>query len=118
MFKLDINGETYDFAFNMKFVHDINKRVVIKNDNGVESKAGLSYAIAAVVDGDVEQLAKILLAANAATGGNLKMADIEAHIENDSTDIEALFTDVLDFFERSNCCKMQTRAILKAVATK
>ncbi len=112
MFTIEINGNEYELSFGMGFVREINKRVVIKQENGVEAKQGLSYAIAGIIDGDIEQLAQVLIAA---ANGKLKMKDIDEHLENPDTDIDALFDTVMDFFKRSNCTGRQTKKLLEIV---
>ena len=117
MFTLDINGKELTLSFGMAFVRDINETVKQPIDGapGVYAKRGLAFAIGSIIDGDVEVLADVLYMAAKHADKKVTRSDIDALLEDENTDIEGLFEQVLDFFEKSNCTAKQTKEMLKAV---
>ena len=47
----------------------------------------------------------MLLAANQGEQPRLQRTALDAYLEDEYTDVDQLFADVLDFFERANCTK-------------
>lgn len=117
MFTLEINGKELALSFGMAFVRDINETVKQPIDGapGVYAKRGLAFAIGSIIDGDVEVLADVLYMAAKHADKKVTRGDIDAILEDENTDIEALFEQVLDFFGKSNCTAKQTKEMLKAV---
>lgn len=107
MFELTINGQVYQFRFGFGFLKEINKQVSVpvKNMPGVSQNVGLRWAIARIMDGDLEALVEVLDVANKGQNPRLTRGTLEAYVEDASTDIDQLFTDVLDFFGKSNCTR-------------
>ena len=66
MFELTIEGQVYQFRFGMGFLREINKKVGRPVDGipDVKQNVGLQFAIAGVIDGDVEELVNVLDVAN------------------------------------------------------
>lgn len=117
--ELEISGEVYQFNFGMGFLRDINK-LAMKKIEGVtgeitSQEIGLQLRIAGLMDGDVEALADVLYRANANQKPRLTKAAIDAFIEDEETDIDAVFTQVLDFLEKSNATR-KTVADVKKMA--
>ena len=119
MFELTIENEVYQFNAGMGFVKEINKTVQIPVDGApsVKQNAGVRYKIGQLLDGDVEALVDVLDVAN--KGQNLRATRtlLEKYIEDESTDIDELFEDVLDFLSNANCTKKAVRE-LREVAEK
>ncbi len=119
MFELTIENEVYQFNAGMGFVKEINKTVQIPVDGApsVKQNAGVRYKIGQLLDGDVEALVDVLDVAN--KGQNLRATRtlLEKYIEDESTDIDKLFEDVLDFLSNANCTKKAVRE-LREVAEK
>ncbi len=117
MFELTINGEVYQFNFGMGFMRNINKRVGTPVDGlpDVKRNIGLRYYISGVIDGDIEDLEEVLLAANAGQSPRLTRDLLDAYIDREDTDIDKLFGDVLDFLRSANATKKTLEAILDAV---
>lgn len=117
MFELTVNGVVYQFLFGMGFMREINKTVVAKVDNGSNAtkNMGLQYAVAGVVDGDLEALVDILDVANKGQNPRITRNALDSYIEDESTDIDKLFTDVLYFLGKANATKKTTALILEAV---
>ena len=113
--ELTINGVNYTFVADFNFLRKINKRVTNSiGDNNAKQNQGLLYAIAQVMDGDVETLADILYLANEKQDPRLTMPALEAYITSDTTDIDDLFEKVFDFFEKENCTKKAYRKAKEA----
>ena len=64
--ELTINGQVYQFNFGMGFMREMNKKVSMPVDGVKDAKKniGLRYAVAGIMDGDVEALEDLLLVAN------------------------------------------------------
>ena len=107
MFELTINDKVYPCRFGMGFLREINKRVEITfdEDTGAKRNIGLYYTIIDLMDGVLETLEDVLLAANQGEQPRLQRTALDAYLEDENTDIDQLFADVLDFFERANCTK-------------
>lgn len=106
MFELEINGVTYQFKFGMRFMREMNKRQTRKIEGlDKEEPIGLSMAIARILDEDLDALYDVLREANTGFEPRLGQVPFDEWIESDSTDVDAVFKKVLDFFDRSNCTK-------------
>ena len=116
MFELTINDKVYPFRFGIGFLREIDKTRVQKLEDGSTQNVGLQYAVAALMDEDPLQVVEILDIANKLeTANRVKKKDLEAYIEDESTDFEALCKDILDFFAKSNCTKKKTLAVIELV---
>lgn len=107
MFELTINGKVYPFNFGMGFMKEINRKVGVPVDGlpDVKKNIGLRYHVAGIIDGDLESLEEILLAANKNLNPRVQAADLDAYIDDPNTDIDALFAEVLDFLNSANATK-------------
>lgn len=116
MFELTINDVVYSFKFGVGFVREINKRVT-REVEGMNSKQeiGLQMAVAGLIDEDPVALVEILDLANKTEKPRVTRNALDSHIEDESTDINALFADVLDFLKNANATKTMVAKILKAV---
>lgn len=117
MLELTINNEVYQFQFNMGFMREVNKSITAPVDGvkNVEKNIGLRYKIASMLDGDVEALVDILLAANMNQKPRVSRMLLDSYIDEDGTDIDALFDEVLDFLKRANATKKVVENLLEAV---
>ncbi len=117
MFELTINGVVYQFNFGMGFMRAINKKVGTPVDGlpDVKRNIGLRYYISGVMDGDLEDMEEILLAANASQNPRITREALDAYIDDANTDIDKLFKDVLDFLRNANATKKTVESILEAV---
>ncbi|MBE6005590.1 MAG: hypothetical protein E7238_00200 [Sarcina sp.] len=115
MYSKEIDGKIYNFKFGIGFVRDIDKTKTVKGDDGNQQPAGLTYAIAGLMDGDFEKLIDCLLYGNKyADGDKLNRATIEAWLESDGVDLEQECKDLLDFFETSNFTRRKTSDLKEA----
>ena len=62
--------------------------------------------MAQVMSDDVEALCEVLMIANKGETPRLNQKDLYAFIEDEDTDIEAVFAEVIDFFGKANATKM------------
>lgn len=118
MFELIIDGTVYQFKFGIGFIKDMSKTAQRPVD-GVPGKiedVGLALTIGRVMDGDILGLIDVLFAANKGFTPRITKEKLEGYIENDETDIDALFKDVLDFFEKANATRKVTKNLQEAVA--
>lgn len=117
MFELTINGIVYEFKFGMGFMRKINKKIGTPVDGlpDVKKNIGLQYMIAGVMDGDVEALVDILDAANEGLKPRVTKALLDDYIDNEETDIDKLFEDVLDFLKSANATKKTVANLLVAI---
>lgn len=111
--ELNINGEIYEFKAGFGFMRELNATVTTPVDGlKKEEKIGMTYHFAKLIDGDIETLETILLIMNKGCSPRLKPADLEAYLEDESTDIDELFSQVKDFLSKSNVCKSTMNKLL------
>lgn len=117
MFELTIKGTVYQFNFDMGFMRAINKLVGTPVDGlpDVKKNIGLQYYIAGVIDGDVEALVDVLDMANKNNEPRVTRDLLDFYIDDEETDIDALFDKVLDFLEKTNATKKVAANLLAMV---
>ena len=117
MFELTINGQVYEFHFGMGFMREINKRLGAPYDGVPNEKrnVGLRYKIAGVIDGDVEDLVDVLEVANKGKTPRVTRELLDAYIDDEKTDIDKLFEDVMDFLKKTNATKKTVASVLDAI---
>lgn len=117
MLELTIKGTVYQFNFGMGFMRAINKLVGTPVDGlpDVKKNIGLQYYIAGVIDGDVEALVDVLDMANKNNEPRVTRDLLDFYIDNEETDIDALFDMVLDFLEKTNATKKVVANLLAMV---
>lgn len=114
MFELTINSTVYQFAFNMGFMREINKKVGRPVDGlpDLRQNMGLQYYVAGVIDGDLESLVEILDIANKGQKPRVTKDLLDSLIDDENTDVEELFASVLDFLKSANATKKTTMGLL------
>ena len=117
MLELTIKGTVYQFNFGMGFMRAINKLVGTPVDGlpDVKKNIGLQYYIAGVIDGDVEALVDVLDMANKNNEPRVTRDLLDFYIDDEETDIDALFDTVLDFLEKTNATKKVVANLLAMV---
>lgn len=117
MFELTINNNVYQFNFGMGFLREVNKKIGTPVDGlpDVKKNIGLQYYIASVIDGDLEALVDILEVANKSCNPRVTRSLLDAYIEDENTDIDALFESVMDFLKSANATKKTAVALLEAI---
>ena len=115
MFEITINGTVYKFKIVIGFVREVSSRRQVTLDSGMKEDVGLEYVIAKIQEGDIVALADVLNLGNKYAGEpRLTKSVIEGYLEDENTDIERLFDDVLFFFEKSNATKKKVKKIKEA----
>ena len=117
MMELTINGTVYEFNFGMGFLREINKRVQTPVDGlkGVDKNIGLQFTVASIIDGDVEALVDALDIANKGMIPRLTRQELDAYIDDADTDIDGLFTMVIDFLSKANATKKTVASLQEAI---
>ena len=77
---------------------------------------GMQYAFAELLDGNVETLCDVLYIANKSQSPRLTKAAIDTYIDDEGTNIDTLFDQVIDFLKNTNATKKETQTVLKRVA--
>lgn len=115
MNELTINGTTYNFKFGFGFIRKIGGayKVPVAGIPNATKDAGLVLAVANLYDGDVLELVRILDIANEGQTPRLQKKELEAYIEDESTDVDELIKTVFDFLSKANCCKEATRQVVE-----
>lgn len=114
MFELTINGNVYGFNFGMGFMREMNKRISTPVEGlDVKKNIGLQYAVAGILDGDVEELVNVLDVANKGQDLRITRQQLDNYIDDENTDIDKLFEDVLDFLKRANATKKVTVGLME-----
>lgn len=111
MYEIEINGEVYQFNFGFGFLRSINKAQVATS-NGMSKEIGFQMKVGGLLDGDVLDLVDVLYTANSGETPRITRKALEAYIEDPDTDIDALFSEVLDFLKKNNVTRTLT---LKAI---
>ncbi len=116
MMELTINGQVYQFHFGMGFLREINKKISTPVDGlkDVKKNIGLRYLVASVMDGDPEALVDLLDAANKGQTPRVSRAQLDAYIDDEGTDVDALFSAVLDFLKNANATKKAVVSLMEA----
>ena len=114
--ELEIDGKRYQFKFGIGFLHEINKEVQQKVDGfDVKKQMGLKFRIAGIMDRDIDDLIRVLDVANMGQEPRITKKILEEYIEDESTDLDVLFKEVLDFLSKANSTKFTYQAIQKEV---
>lgn len=104
--ELEIGGKVYKFRFGVGFLKDIQSRYKeMAGSMTVQIPVGFKYVVASAMDGDTTALEDILLTANKTESPRLTAGKLEAYLEDESTDLEALTGQVVDFLSQANVCK-------------
>lgn len=115
MFELTINGTVYSFKFGIGFVKEVSRKKQVAME-GSKEDVGLEYTIAKIQEGDIVALADVLNIANKYAGEpRITTNAIEEYLEDECTDIDKIFDDVIDFFGKSNATKRRARAMTEAM---
>lgn len=117
MFELTINDQVYQFKFGLGFIREVNKQKSKPVDGMPDEKqdVGLQFAVASLIDEDPIALVDILDIANKTEKPRVTRALLDSYIEDENTDIDALFKEVLDFLCKANATKKTALAVLEMV---
>ncbi|MDD5966112.1 MAG: tail assembly chaperone [Blautia sp.] len=115
--ELTIKEQVYQFNFGMGFLREMNRKVTVPVDGikDVKRNIGLRYTVSGIMDGDVEALEELLVAANKDQAPRVTTALLDEYIDDPETDIDQLFEDVLGFLKNANATKKCLQEIEKAI---
>ena len=115
--ELTINGQVYQFNFGMGFMREMNKKVSMPVDGVKDAKKniGLGYAVAGIMDGDVEALEDLLLVANKGQNPRATTEILDEYIDDPDTDINQLFEDTMGFLKNANATKKCVQNLEKTI---
>ena len=113
MMELQIKGQVYQFKFGFGFMREIDKQQIVKAPNGTQQNIGFQMAVGGILDCDAQALEDVLLLANKGQEPRLTADVLEEYIEDEETDVDALFDGVIDFLKKSNVSKKKTLNLLK-----
>lgn len=115
MLELTIKDNVYQFKFGMGFMREIDGRVKRTNPEAPEVKVniGLQMAIAGLVDKDPVTLVDVLDIANKGQTPRVKRSELDDYIDDDDTDIDGIFDEVMDELKKRNATKANTAAVLE-----
>lgn len=108
MFTLEINGKNYPLKFGFAFYLEMNKKEKVEGED-----AGVQYMIAKVKDYDVTCLVDVIMTANKTEDDKINRNELIEWLENDDTDIDAVFKAVDGFFSKANCTKNEYAKVQK-----
>lgn len=117
MLELTINDTVYQFNFGMGFMREINKTVNTPVDGlkDVKKNIGLQYSIAGIIDGDLEALVDLLDIANKGQNPRVTKTLLDKYIDDENTDVDALFESVIDFLKNANATKKTVANLMEAI---
>ena len=113
MMELQIKGQGYQFKVGFGFMRESDKQQTVKAPNGTQQNIGFQTAVGGILDGDAQALEDVLLLANKGQEPRLTADVLEEYIEDEETDVDALFDGVIDFLKKSNVSKKKTLNLLK-----
>ena len=115
--ELTINGQVYQFNFGMGFMREMNKKVSMPVDGVKDAKKniGRRYAVAGIMDGDVEALEDLLLVANKGQNPRATTEILDEYIDDPDTDINQLFEDTMGFLKNANATKKCVQNLEKTI---
>ena len=118
MFEITIKGQVYNLNFGMGFLRAINKTVSIPVEGmpGIKKDIGLRYTVMKLYDGDIDTLESVIDLANKGQDTRVTRALLDEFIEDEETDIEAVFEMVMDFLSRANATKKESLDVLNTIA--
>lgn len=113
MYELEINGELYPVNFGIGFVREINKTVKtkIKGWDGVTQDVGFRYHLANMLEGSYDSLEEIIMYGNAGKSPRIKREVLDAYIDDENTDNDALFDKILGFLQSAAATKKMAIAL-------
>lgn len=117
MFELTINDKVYQFNFGIGFRRQLDPTITRKIDgvNGKVEQLGVQFAIAGIMDGDLEDVINVLYVANSGFDPRITKKELEAYVDDVNTDIDQLCEDLLDFLKQANATR-KTVARLQEMA--
>ena len=113
--ELTIDGQVYEFNFGVGFLKDVNNKIKqpIPGTSGITKNVGLQFAVASILDDDVEELIKVLDIANKGRNPRITQAALEEYIDREDTNIDDLFEETIRFLSQSNATGRVTKKLVE-----
>ena len=108
--ELTIENKTYNFRFGIGFVRYLDGKSSIEQ-NGVQF--GLETLIPNLLTGNTVTLSDCLFVANRTENPRVTQEQLDNYIDNENTDIDGLFDDVLKELKKSNATKKKAKMLMK-----
>ena len=99
--ELTINEKVYNFKFGIGFVRHLDGKSSIKQD-GIQFGIGLETLIPNLLTGNTVTLSDCLFVANMTENPRITQDQLDNYIDDEETDIDSLFDDVLEELKKSN----------------
>lgn len=115
MLEIEFEGKIYKFRFGFGFLKEINKKYKEMPTMGVTIPTGFKWTYLSMVDGNMDALEDILLAANKTESPRMSEKTLEAYLDDESTDVDELVELVKGFLSRSNACKNLVNQMQKKI---
>ena len=115
--ELTINGQVYQFNF-WHGIHERNEQEskhAGRRSKRCQEDIGLRYAVAGIMDGDVEALEDLLLVANKGQNPRATTEILDEYIDDPDTDINQLFEDTMGFLKSANATKKCVQNLEKTI---
>ena len=109
--ELIINENVYNFRFGIGFVRYLDGKASVKQD-GVTFGVGLETLLPNLLSKNTVTLVDCLIAANRTEKITVTQDILDKYIDDDSTDIDQVFEDVIEELKKSNASKLKTAKII------
>lgn len=110
--ELIIENKTYNFRFGIGFVRYLDGKSSIEQ-NGVQFGIGLETLIPNLLTGNTVTLSDCLFVANRTENPRVTQEQLDNYIDNENTDIDGLFDNVLKELKKSNATKKKAKMLMK-----
>lgn len=112
--ELIINENVYNFRFGIGFVRYLDGKASVKQD-GVTFGVGLETLLPNLLSKNTVTLVDCLIAANRTEKISVTQDILDKYIDDDSTDIDQVFEDVIEELKKSNASKLKTAKIIEDI---
>ncbi len=112
--ELIINENVYNFRFGIGFVRYLDGKTSVKQD-GVTFGVGLETLLPNLLSKNTVTLVDCLIAANRTEKITVTQDILDKYIDDDSTDIDQVFEDVIEELKKSNASKLKTAKIIEDI---
>ena len=109
--ELTINEKVYNFKFGIGFVRHLDGKSSIKQD-GIQFGIGLETLIPNLLTGNTVTLSDCLFVANMTENPRITQDQLDNYIDDEETNIDSLFDDVLEELKKSNATKKKAEKLI------
>lgn len=110
--ELTINEKVYNFKFGIGFARHLDGKSSIKQD-GIQFGIGLETLIPNLLTGNTVTLSDCLFVANMTENPRITQDQLDNYIDDEETNIDSLFDDVLEELKKSNATKKKAEKLLE-----